>query len=212
MTIIDGKKTSNKIINELKLEVDNLNKEGIFPKLAVIFIGDDISSKIYIKNKNRICNEIGIEYEEFVMDSNTTMENLMNLINELNCREDISGILLQSPIPKHLDISKAFNEIAPNKDVDGFNPINIGKLSIGEDCFVPCTAKGIVRLLDEYKIDIEGKNVVVIGRSIIVGKPLVQCLLKRNATVTVCHTKTRNLSEHTKNADIVISAAGHQNL
>ena len=206
--LIDGKKVACKIKQELKLEVEKLKQNGINPKLAVIMVGEDKASKVYVKNKSKACNETGIEFEEFLLPENTQMEELLNLINELNTRKDIHGILLQSPIPKHLDIKKAFNTIDYKKDVDGFHPINVGKLSIGEDSFISCTPFGIVKLLEEYNIETEGKNAVIIGRSNIVGKPLIQCMLNKNATVTVCHSKTRNIEEITKNADIIIAALG----
>ena len=185
-----------------------MKAKGINPKLAVIMVGDDKASKVYVKNKSKACEEIGIEYEEFLMDADITMEKLLNLIDELNNRDDIHGILLQSPIPKNLDINQAFNKIDYRKDVDGFHPINVGKLSIGEDCFISCTPFGVVKMLEEYNIDVQGKNVVIIGRSNIVGKPLIQCMLKKNGTVTVCHSKTQNIKDITKNADILIAALG----
>ena len=135
-TIINGKELAQKVRNELKNEVETLKKNGVVPKLAVIMVGDDKASKVYVKNKSKACEEIGIEFEEFLMDENTSMEELLGIIEELNSRDDVHGILLQSPIPKHLDINKAFNAINYKKDVDGFNPVNVGKLSIGEDCFV----------------------------------------------------------------------------
>ena len=206
--LIDGKKVACKIKQELKLEVEKLKQNGINPKLAVIMVGEDKASKVYVKNKSKACNETGIEYEEFLLPQNTQMEELLNLIDELNNREDIHGILLQSPIPKHLDIKKAFSNIDYKKDVDGFHPINVGKLSIGEDSFISCTPFGIIKLLEEYNIETEGKHAVIIGRSNIVGKPLIQCMLNKNATVTVCHSKTKNIEEITKNADILIAALG----
>lgn len=210
MEILDGKKVSAKVREDLKLEVDNLKKKGIKPKLAVIMVGNDLASKVYVRNKNKACEEIGIEYEEFLLGEETTMEELLNVIDNLNKNQNIDGILLQSPIPKHLDINKAFRTILPEKDVDGFHPINAGKLSIGEKCFVPCTPHGVVKIIEEYNIETEGKNVVIVGRSNIVGKPLIQCMLQKNATVTVCHSKTRNLEEFTKKADILIVAIGKQ--
>lgn len=210
MEILDGKKVSAKVREDLKLEVDNLKKEGIKPKLAVIMVGNDLASKVYVRNKNKACEEIGIEYEEFLLGEETTMEELLNVIDNLNKNQNIDGILLQSPIPKHLDINKAFRAILPEKDVDGFHPINAGKLSIGENCFVPCTPHGVVKIIEEYNIETEGKNVVIVGRSNIVGKPLIQCMLQKNATVTVCHSKTRNLEEFTRKADILIVAIGKQ--
>ena len=208
MEILDGKKVSAKVRKNLKLEVDNLKKEGVKPKLAVIMVGDDIASKVYVRNKNKACEEIGIEYEEFLLNTDTTMEELLNVIDNLNKNQNIDGILLQSPIPKHLDIRKAFNAINYTKDVDGFNPINVGKLLIGEDTFISCTPYGVIKMLEEYEIEIEGKHAVVIGRSNIVGKPLAQCLLNKNATVTICHSKTKNLESITKQADILLVAIG----
>ena len=206
--LIDGKELARKIRMGLKDEVAELKVKGINPKLAVIMVGDDKASKVYVKNKSKACEEIGIEYEEFLMDADTTMEKLLGLIDDLNNRQDIHGILLQSPIPKNLDINQAFNKIDYRKDVDGFHPINVGKLTIGEDCFISCTPYGVTKMLEAYDIDVQGKNVVIIGRSNIVGKPLIQCMLKKNGTVTVCHSKTQNIKDITKNADILIAALG----
>ena len=208
MKLIDGKETAKKIRIGLKEEVDELKKNGINPKLAVIMVGDDKASAVYVRNKSKACEEIGIEFEEFLMGTTTTQEELISLIDKLNNREDIHGILLQSPIPKGLDIREAFNTIDYRKDVDGFNPINVGKLSIGEDCFISCTPYGVIKLLEEYNISTEGKRAVIIGRSNIVGKPLIQCLLNKNSTVTVCHSKTMDLEKITKEADILIAALG----
>lgn len=208
MELINGKELAKKIRGELKIEVDELRKKGIIPKLAVIMVGNDKASEVYVRNKSKACNEIGIEFEEFLLDSNIKQEELINLINDLNARKDIYGILLQSPIPEHLNIREAFNTIDYAKDVDGFNPINVGKLSIGEDCFISCTPHGVVKMLEEYNIPVEGKRAVIIGRSNIVGKPLIQCMLNKNATVTVCHSKTKNIEEITREADILIAALG----
>lgn len=208
--IIDGKEIASKIRNELKAEVAELKKNGKILKFAVIMVGDNSASKIYIKNKSKACEEVGIDCEEYILDSNIQMKELLDLINTLNERQDIHGILLQSPIPKHLDIDEAFRTITPSKDVDGFNPVNVGKLCLGQDCFIACTPSGVMKLLEEYNIDIEGKNAVVIGRSNIVGKPMLQCLLNKNATVTICHSKTKNLLEITKNADIIVAAVGRE--
>ena len=210
--LIDGKELAKNIRQELKIENDKLKEKGIKAKLAVILVGDDSASKIYVKNKSKACNDVGIEYEEILLDSDTTMEKLLDVIDSLNKRDDINGILLQSPIPNGLDIQKAFEKIDYRKDVDGFNPINVGKLMIGQDGFIPCTPYGIVRMLEEYNIPVEGKNAVVIGRSNIVGKPLSQCLLNKNATVTVCHSRTKDIKNVTKNADILISAVGKLNM
>ena len=210
--IIDGKALAKKIRENLKQENDKLKEKGITSKLAVILFGDDGASKIYVRNKSKACQDVGIEYEEILLDSNTTMEKLLNVIDGLNNRKDINGILLQSPIPRGLDIKQAFEKIDYKKDVDGFNPINVGKLMIGQDCFISCTPYGIIKMLEEYNIPIEGKHAVVIGRSNIVGKPLSQCLLNKNATITTCHSKTENLKEITKTADILISAVGKVNM
>lgn len=207
-TIIDGKTLAKKIRGELKAEVEELKKNNIFPKLAVIMVGDDPSSKIYVRNKSNACEDVGISYEEHLLKENIEMKELLDLIDELNKREDIHGILLQSPIPKHLDINLAFRSIKPEKDVDGFNPINVGKLSLNQNCFVSCTPFGIMKMFEEYNIELEGKHAVVIGRSNIVGKPMIQCLLNKNATVTVCHSKTQNLIDITKQADILVCAIG----
>lgn len=204
--ILDGKQTAKKIREGLKSKVDELKKKNIFPKLAVIMVGEDGASKIYVKNKSKACEELGIEFEEFLLNENTMQSELLDLIEKLNLRNDIHGILLQSPIPSHLDINEAFRKIAPEKDVDGFNPINVGKLVLGQETFISCTPFGVIKLLEEYKIPIEGKNAVVIGRSNIVGKPMLNCLLNKNATVTICHSKTNNLEEITKKADILVVA------
>ena len=206
--IIDGKELAKKIRQGLKVEVDKLREKKVYPKLAVIMVGEDKASQVYVRNKSKACNEIGIDFEEFLLPSNITMEKLLELIEELNNRKDISGILLQSPIPKPLNIREAFNKIDYRKDVDGFNPINVGKLAIGEKSFISCTPYGVVKMLEEYNINPEGKNVVIIGRSNIVGKPLSQCLLNKNATITICHSKTRDIKAITKNADILIAAVG----
>ena len=205
---MNGKELAKEIRGNLKIEVTELKKQGIIPKLAVIMVGDDKASQVYVRNKSKACDEIGIEYEEYLKDASITQEELLNLIDELNAREDISGILLQSPIPKHLDIREAFNRIDYKKDVDGFNPVNVGKLAIGEDCFISCTPYRVVKLLEANNIKIEGKHVVILGRSNIVGRPLIQCMLNEHATVTVCHSRTQNLKEFTKQADILISAIG----
>ena len=210
-TIINGKKVSQKIREELKEECEEIKKQGIIPKLAVIMVGDNPASKVYVRNKNKACQEIGIEYEEYFLKSEITQEKLIELIEDLNNRKDINGILLQSPIPNHLDINEAFRKISPEKDVDGFHPANVGKLILNQDTFVSCTPYGIMKLFAEYNIDLNGKHVVILGRSNIVGKPLIACCLNRNATVTVCHSKTENLEEHTKKADILIVAIGKAN-
>ena len=207
-TIIDGKNLAKKIRQELKEECDELKKKNINPKLAVIMVGDDPASKVYVRNKSKACEDVGIEYEEFILKDETTQEKLIELIKKLNNDKTINGILLQSPIPKHLNINEAFKAITYMKDVDGFTPSSVGKLCIGEDTFISCTPYGVMKMFEEYNIDLTGKDVVILGRSNIVGKPLIQCCLQKNATVTVCHSKTKNLAEHTKRADVVISAIG----
>lgn len=206
--LLDGKEVASKVRLNLKEEVTKLKEENIFPKLAVIMVGNDSASQIYVRNKSKACEEIGIEFEEFLLDENTSQEELLNLIDNLNGKEDVNGILLQSPIPKNLDINEAFRRISPEKDVDGFNPVNVGRLSLGQNGFVSCTPSGVIKILEEYNIDIEGKNAVVLGRSNIVGKPMSQCLLNKNATVTICHSKTQNIENITKNADILVAAIG----
>lgn len=210
-TIIDGKSLAKKTRENLKIECDKLKLEGITPKLAVIMVGDNPASKVYVRNKSRACSDVGIEYKEYLLPEETTQEELINLIKNLNQDKEINGILLQSPLPRHLDINEAFKAITYMKDVDGFTPSSVGKLCIGEDTFISCTPYGVMKMFDEYNIDLNGKDVVILGRSNIVGKPLIQCCLQKNATVTVCHSKTKNLKEHTKRADIVISAIGQSN-
>lgn len=206
MILIDGKYISNKLRNELKVKIDVMERK---PGLSVIRIGEDEASKIYVNLKNKICMEMGIKFTEYHLEKNTTQETLMKLIDKLNNDNEVDGILLQSPIPYHLDILEAFKAISPSKDVDGFNPINVGKLALGQKCFAPCTPVGIMKLLEEYNINVEGKHGVVIGRSNIVGRPMAQLLINANATVTVCHSKTVNLSDITKTADILVVAIGN---
>ena len=210
--LIDGKLLAQKTREKLKKEVEDLKAINIVPKLAVILVGNDPASKVYVRNKSKACQEVGIEYEEILLDENTTMDKLLSIIKKLNDRKDINGILLQSPIPKGLNIQEAFNLIDYRKDVDGFNPINIGKLLTGQDCFISCTPFGIMKMFEEYNINLTEKNAVVIGRSNIVGKPMAQCLLNKNATVTICHSKTKNIGKITKTADIIVSAVGKINM
>lgn len=206
--LIDGKELAKKIRANLKIECEELNKQGIKSKLAVIMVGDDSASKIYVRNKSKACEDVGIENEEYLMESDITQKELIDLIKKLNEDKNVNGILLQSPIPSKLDINEAFRTIAPEKDVDGFNPVNVGKLVLGQDTFVSCTPYGIMKMFEEYNIDLTGKNVVILGRSNIVGKPLIHCCLNKNATVTTCHSKTQNIKEIASKADILISAIG----
>ena len=209
--IIDGKKLAEKIRKNLKVECEELKKKGIIPNFAVIMVGNDPASKVYVRNKRNACKEIGIECEEYILQEDISQTELIELIHKLNEDKKVNGILLQSPITKHLDINEAFREISYKKDVDGFNPVNVGKLVLNQDAFVSCTPYGIMKIFEEYGIDLEGKNVVILGRSNIVGKPLMACCLNNHATVTVCHSKTKNLKEKTKNADILVAAIGKAN-
>ena len=206
--IIDGKELAKKIRANLKIECEELKNKQINPKLAVIMVGDDQASKVYVRNKSKACEDVGIEYKEYLLSSTTTQKELIELIEKLNQDKRINGILLQSPIPANLDINEAFRTISPQKDVDGFNPVNVGKLVLNQDTFVSCTPYGIMKMFEKYNIDLTGKNVVILGRSNIVGKPLMHCCLNKNATVTVCHSKTQNLAQKAKEADILISAIG----
>ncbi len=206
--IIDGKRLAKKIREELKIKCDELKQKGIYPKLAVIMVGNNPASKVYVRNKSNACADVGVEYVEYLLEENIEQEELIELIKKLNEDKTINGILLQSPIPMHLDINEAFKTITYIKDVDGFSPASVGKLCIGEDTFISCTPYGVMKMLEEYNIDLNGKHVVILGRSNIVGKPLIQCCLQKNATVTICHSKTQKLEEITKQADVLISAIG----
>ena len=206
--MMNGKKIAKETREKLKIKCDELKEKGINPKFAAIMVGNDTASQIYIRNKSKACEEIGIEFEEYLLSENIEQKELIEKIKGLNNRKDIHGILLQSPIPANLDINEAFRTIAPEKDVDGFNPLNIGKLCLNQDTFVSCTPYGIMKLFEAYGIELEGKDVTIVGRSNIVGKPLIQCCLRKNATVTVCHSKTKDLKKHTKDADVVIMAIG----
>mgnify|MGYP003290700281 CR=1 FL=1 len=206
--LIDGKELAKKIRANLKIECEELKNKGISSKLAVIMVGNDPASKVYVKNKSKACEDVGIEYEEYLLGEDISQKELIDLIEKLNNDKTVNGILLQSPIPSNLDINEAFRTISPEKDVDGFNPVNVGKLVLNQYTFVSCTPYGIMKMFEEYNIDLTGKNLVILGRSNIVGKPLIHCCLNKNATVTVCHSKTQNIKEITKNADILISAIG----
>ena len=209
--IIDGKELAKKIRANLKIECEELKKKNINSKLAVIMVGEDPASKVYVRNKSKACEDVGIEYEEYLLDVNTTQKELIELIEKLNNDKTTNGILLQSPIPSNLDVNEAFRTISPQKDVDGFNPVNVGKLVLNQDTFVSCTPYGIMKMFEEYDIDLTGKNVVILGRSNIVGKPLIHCCLNKNATVTSCHSKTQNIAQKAKEADVLISAIGKAN-
>ena len=209
--LLMGKEVSARIKAELKTEVENLKKEGINPGLAVIIVGEDPASQVYVRNKERACEECGIYSEKYALPAETTQEELLKLIDELNNKSSISGILVQLPVPKHIDEKTIINAIAPNKDVDAFHPVNVGKIMVGNYDFVPCTPAGVMELIKESGIDVSGKECVIVGRSNIVGKPQAMLLLHQNGTVTICHSKTKNLAEKTKNADILVAAVGLPN-
>lgn len=205
MKKIDGKKLRDEIVEELKKEVKHYM---IKPCLAVIQIGDDPASNTYIKSKEKACNEIGMYFKHIKFTEETKEIEVINKILELNNDEYVHGILLQLPIPEKFNPDKLINYIARNKDVDGLTDINLGKLYNNKPCLISCTPQGIMKLLENYNVDLEGKNVTIVGRSNLVGKPLIGLMLNKNATVTICHSKTENLSKHTKNADILVVAVG----
>lgn len=206
--IIDGKKVSTEVRNEIKEEVECLKAEGINPSLAVIIVGDNPASQVYVRNKGRACEEVGIKSEIIALPAETTEEELLSKIDELNERKDMNGILVQLPLPKHINEKSVIDRISVEKDVDCFSNENVGKVVIGSPRFLPCTPAGVMELLKRYNIEVAGKNCCILGRSNIVGKPLFSLLLAENGTVTVCHSKTENLSEITKNADILVAAIG----
>lgn len=209
--IMDGKKLSEEILSQLKARVQRLRVKGIIPKLDIILVGDDEASRIYVRRKMLSSEEIGIKSELHTFPRNAGQEEIIGMIERLNSEKAVHGILVQIPLPGHIEEQKILNSICPEKDVDGLTTYNMGNLFAGEAKFEPCTPKGIMKMLDHEKIPIEGRNAVVVGRSNIVGKPLSFMLLKRNATVTMCHSKTRNLKEHTKRADILVAAVGKPN-
>lgn len=206
--IIDGKQISQNIKDELKIKVSEMAKEGVVPTLAVVLVGEDSASKVYVRNKKRACEYVGIKSLSYELPYETTEEEVLKLIKELNEREDVNGILVQLPLPKQIDDDQVILAIDPKKDIDGFHPINVGNLSIGHKGFVSCTPAGIIELLKRSNIAIEGKNCVVVGRSNIVGKPIAMLLIREHGTVTITHSRTRNLEEVCKEADILIVAIG----
>lgn len=207
--LLDGKKLRDELLIKYKEEIKNKNLKI---KLAIIEVGENDASKIYIKNKIKYCGEVGIETEVYNLDNDTNENELIDLINKLNNDKNVTGIILQSPIPTHLDFDKCSSLIDSNKDVDGFTLTNVYNLYLNKKSILPCTVKGIIKLLEHYNIPIEGANVVIVGRGNIVGKPLALALENRNATVTLCHSKTKNLINYTKQADILVAAAGSPNL
>lgn len=206
--IIDGKKISEEIKKKIVKEVSELKQKGIEPALAIISVGENYASKIYIRNKQIACKEVGISTAINNFPEETKEKDLLDLISNLNKDPRIHAVLVQLPLPKHLDDNKIIEAINPEKDVDGLHPKNFGRLLEGDETIVPCTPKGIMRMLEHERINLEGKDVVIINHSKIVGKPLALMMLNRDATVTVCHAKTKNLVQHTKRADILISAVG----
>lgn len=208
--IIDGKLIASEIKEVLKTEIEKLKGKGIAPGLAVIIVGQDQASQIYVKNKEKMCKELGIDSKIYRLNEETDTAELIKLIDSLNEDKLVHGILLQHPVPSHIDEILAFNRIKDYKDIDGFGEINIGKLSMGQPGFISCTPLGILEMLKHEKIGIEGRHCVIIGRSNIVGKPMAQLMLKQNATVTICHSKTKNLEEICRLADILIVAMGKE--
>lgn len=208
MAVIDGKAVSKAVRTRVSEETAELKQKGITPGLAVIIVGEDPASQVYVRNKEKACEEVGFYSEKFALPENTSQEELNALVMELNERDDINGILCQLPLPKHLDDKEVINLINPIKDVDAFHPVNVGAIMIGDYNFLPCTPAGVMELIHSTGVDVCGKKAVVIGRSNIVGKPMAMLLLHENATVEITHSKTKNLSEITAGADILVAAIG----
>lgn len=210
--IIDGKLISSQIKDELAQEIVDLKAKGIAPGLAVVIVGEDPASKVYVGQKEKACEALGIYSEKYTLPEDTSQQKLIELVQQLNRNEKIHGILVQLPLPRHIDESEVLLAILPEKDVDGFHPVNVGKMVIGEPGFLPCTPHGIQELLQRSGVDTDGKDVVIVGRSNIVGKPMAMILVQKqkgaNATVTICHTGTKDMAAHTRQADILIVAAG----
>lgn len=209
-TIIDGKELSKKLKEQMKDRVAQMRQQGIVPKLVVVLVGNNSASEVYVRNKHKACGEVGIESEVIKMPEETTQQELLDVVKGLNEDRTVDGILVQLPLPGQINEKVVLRSILPEKDVDGFHPVNVGLLSIGDDCYAPATPSGIIAMFREYGIEIAGKHCVIIGRSNIVGKPMAALLLRHNATVTVCHSKTQNLGELIRQADIVIVATGHR--
>ncbi len=209
--IINGKEISAATREDIALEVAQLKRQGITPGLAVILVGDDPASRVYVNNKKKACEQLGMYSEEYTLAADTSMEDLLKLICELNSRDEIHGILCQLPLPKHLDEKQVIDAISPEKDVDAFHPVNVGGIMIGDYSFLPCTPAGVMEMLRRSNIDVAGKHCVVIGRSNIVGKPMAMLLLHANATVTICHSRTQNLKEICRTADVLVASVGRAN-
>ena len=209
MQIIDGKKVSAEVKEKVRQQTLELKEaHGITPGLAVVIVGDDPASRVYVNNKKKACELVGFKSEEYALPAETTQEELLELVSTLNNKDDINGILVQLPLPKHLDDKAVIAAISPQKDVDAFHAVNVGKIMLGEYDFLPCTPSGVMEMLHSYNIEVSGKNCVVIGRSNIVGKPMAMLLLHENGTVTICHSRTKNLADITKQADILVAAVG----
>lgn len=211
-TIIDGKQISAQVKESVAKEVEGLKEKGIHPALAVVLVGDDPASQVYVRNKTKACEVCGIRSEQIRMPAETTQEELMAVVDRLNKDDAIDGILVQLPLPKHLDETMVLRAISPDKDVDAFHPVNVGKIMIGDYDFLPCTPAGCMELIHSTGISVSGKHAVVIGRSNIVGKPMAMLLLHENATVTVCHSRTANLKEECLRADILVAAVGKEKI
>ena len=205
---MDGKALSAKVRGSILAETEELKKKGVTPGLAVIIVGNDPASEIYVRNKEKACAECGFYSEKYALPAETSQEELLGLIGQLNHSPQISGILCQMPVPAHISEQAVIDAIDPKKDVDAFHPINVGKIMVGNFDFVPCTPAGVMELLDEYGIDPKGKECVVVGRSNIVGKPMSMLLLHRHGTVTICHSRTQHLDEVCRRADILVTAVG----
>lgn len=206
--IIDGKAVAQSVRESVKAQVEELKSKGISTTLAVIIVGDDSASRVYVNNKKKACAEVGIISEEYALPADTTQDELLCLIKMLNDRSDVNGILCQLPVPDHIDETAIINAINPAKDVDAFHRSNVGAIMLGDYNFLPCTPAGIMELIKHYNIDVKGKNCVIIGRSNIVGKPMAMLMLHSDATVTICHSRTQNLREVVRSADIVVAAVG----
>ena len=208
VTLIDGKTVSAAVKESVRLEVEQLKREGVEACLAVIIVGSDPASRVYVNNKKKACELTGIRSEEYALPEETTQQELLSLIDRLNADEKVNGILCQLPLPKQIDENTVIERIDPKKDVDMFSCVNVGKMWVGDGVFLPCTPAGVMELLAYYNIDLCGKNCVVVGRSNIVGKPMACLLLEKNATVTVCHSRTKNLAEICRSADVIVAAVG----
>ena len=210
--VLDGRAFAKEIEEDLKIRVEKLREQGVVPVLATILVGDDKSSAMYVKMKGKACARVGMESRKVELPTSTTTEELLKVIDELNNDPNVYGILLQHPVPRHIDENKCFNAIDVQKDVDGVNVVSFGRFAMKQPAFISCTPYGVVRLLKRYGINLVGAKAVIVGRSPILGKPLSMLLLNENCTVTICHTKTKNLNEETKQADIIVGCAGSRNL